>query len=100
MKKISQSLYDRLYLQASFAKESGNDKLANRMFTVIGSLTEESEQNPNEIIENAKSSLLNCLIDLADLYNKEDIDISEMNSFIEDFVNLFVKKSKDHLKVD
>jgi len=35
MKKISQSLYDRLYLQASFAKESGNDKLANRMFTVI-----------------------------------------------------------------
>ncbi len=99
MKKISQSLYDRLYLQANFAKEYGDDKLANRIFNVIGSLTEEADQDPNEIIENAKSSLLNCLIDLADLYNKQDIDISEMNNFIEDFVKLFVKKSKDHLKV-
>lgn len=100
MKKISKVLYDRLYVQAELAKDIGNKQLSDSIFKIIGAGVEEFDQNINEIEDNVKSSLINCIIDLADHYNKQDIDISEINKFSELFVKLFIKKSKEHLKVD
>ncbi|MCZ2224575.1 MAG: hypothetical protein LC122_13200 [Chitinophagales bacterium] len=103
MRKLSHSLYNRLYLQAEEAKLAGNKKLANFVFKSLGSFPSETginESNLPELKEALKSSLLNACIDYADLNDKEDIDIVKLEEFCEEFSIKFLNSAKKFLKVE
>lgn len=101
MRKLSEVIYNKLFLQAEEAKELKFDKLANGIMQAIGPIpTDEVDEFS---YDDLKKEVYNCLWDITisvvNYYDLESADVSKVDSVLEDLSTKFIKEIKETLNV-
>jgi len=86
MKKISETMYNRLLAQGEEAKELDNKELASHIFKAIGATYRDDEEkfeySIDELETNVKQSLWNSAIEIANYYDLKKVGVEELDEVI------------------
>jgi hypothetical protein len=101
MKKLNQTVYEKLILQAEEAKEQNMTKLAN---AILGSLTSTPETESSlysvaDLNRDVYQDLWKVATNVLKYHDLESVDAEKVNEVIEVFANKFVNELEHALSI-
>lgn len=102
MKKLNDTVYYKLYLQAEEAKEQNMTKLASGILGALGPTPEDeavkySSEQVEEDIHRGLWSLATCILKYHDV---SSVNAEKINEVIESLASKFINEIEDSLGVD
>jgi len=102
MKKLNETIYQKLLLQAEEAKHQGMNKLASGILNAIGPHPEEdvSEYAYTALGEDVHKEMWKLATNVINYYGVESIDAERLNTVIESLAEKFVNELEVSFGVD
>lgn len=101
MKKISETLYNKLYIQAQTAKEVGLVSLGNAIDETIGAFPEESpkEYSYDQLSEDVYKEIWKVTASISEYHNVESLDIGKLDPYIQEITIRVMDAIEDKLNL-